>query len=354
MKNWKRNLILTLAAVLAGSVFIFAGSDNSVVSLSYLTGTFWEKLMTGLQGKTEDLEETYNDAEEALAEKLGQDEEYAGWNTTSAPVVVYPMAGETVTLSAGSGCVWLSGTGAASSILIDITTGSELAAGQSLVAGHRYLAEQETVITAFSASSCSAEGVWKSTATGKAPVELPFKDVSASDWYYSAVAYVVERGLFNGVTTTTFEPKSSMNRAMLVTVLHRVAGTPAAIGANGFADVKDSDWFGPGVLWASQIGVVTGTSQTQFNPLGSVTREQIAVILYRYAAYLGYDVSARASLAGFSDQSKVSSYALEGISWAVAEGLLQGSDGRLNPTSGASRAEVATMMQRYEAWLASH
>lgn len=354
MKNWKRNLILTLAAVLAGSVFIFAGSDNSVVSLSYLTGTYWEQLKTSLQSKTAKLDETYTAAEDALAEKLGQDNGTPGWNVTSSPEVVYPLAGETVSLSAGSGCVWLSGTGAASAALIDVTAGSELAAGQSLEIGHRYLADQETVITAISAASCSAEGVWKSTATGKAPVELPFKDVSASDWYYSAVAYVVERGLFNGVSATTFEPKSAMNRAMLVTVLHRVAGTPAATGANGFTDVKDSDWFSPGVLWASQIGVVNGISQTQFNPLGSVTREQIAVILYRYTAYLGYDVSDRASLAGFVDQNTVSSYALEGISWAVAEGLIQGSEGKLNPTSGASRAEVATMMQRYEAWLASN
>ena len=115
MKNWKRNLILVLAAVLAGSVFIFAGSDNSVVSLSYLTGTYWERLKTSLQGKTEKLDETYADAEDALAEKLGRDEDHAGWNTTSAPQVVYPMVGETVTLSAGSGCVWLSGTGAADS-----------------------------------------------------------------------------------------------------------------------------------------------------------------------------------------------------------------------------------------------
>ena len=93
---------------------------------------------------------------------------------------------------------------------------------------------------------------------------------------------------------------------------------------------------------------------TQFSPTGTVTREQIATILYRYSAYLGYDVSARASLSGFHDQNKISAYALETMSWAVAEGLMQGGDGKLDPTGGATRAQVATLLQRYAAWLEMH
>lgn len=357
MKKWKRNVILALAAVLAGSVMIFASSDTSVISLGYLTGTFWEQLKSELFTKVESMDEVYTAAEEQLAEKLEQNEEYPGWTVTDTHQLIYPRVGETVTLSAGSGCIWYSGTGGASATLLDMTTGEELAAGQSLKEGHRYLAEQETVITALSDSFCSAEGIFKTNATGEPPAEpvvLPFTDVVDTDWFYSAVAYVVEHGLFNGTSTTTFEPKTYMNRAMLVTVLHRVADTPAVEGDNAFEDVKDTDWFYPGVRWASQIGVVNGVSTTQFNPLGNVTREQIAVILYRYASYLGYDVSARAAIDGFGDHEKVSDYALDGISWAVAEGLLKGSEGNLNPTSGATRAEVATLMQRYEEWLAAN
>ena len=362
MKKWKRTVSLALAAVFAASVVILASGNTSVVSLSYLTGPFLDQLNAVFHIKTEDMDAVYAAAEEKLAEKLGENEDYPGWTVTNISQLIYPMAGETVTLGSGSGCIWYSGTGAASATLLDVTTGEELAAGQPLEEGHRYLAEQETVITAMSESFCSAEGFFKTTATGepseeqppKEPFVMSFTDVTENDWYYSAVAYVVENGLFNGTSATTFEPNTYMNRAMLVTVLHRVADTPKTDGSNAFEDVKSTDWFYPGVLWASESGVVNGVSETRFNPLGNVTREQIAVILYRYASYLGYDVSARAALDDFADGAKVSGYAQEGMSWAVAEGLFKGANGKLTPTDGATRAEVATLMQRYEEWLAAN
>ena len=353
MKKRNKVICLVLAVVLAGTVAVSAGSD-AVVSLSYLTGTFWQTLTGKMQEKTAPLDQVYTSAVDALEEKLGREEGSLSWTETSTFQALYPLAGETVTLGVGSGCVWYSGSGAASALLVDVTTGEEVAAGQPLTAGHRYLAEQETVITAISDSSCAAEGAWRTTATGKAPIVLPFTDVKESSWYYSAVAYVVERGLFNGVTATTFQPQTNMNRGMLVTVLHRLAGTPGTAGSLAFTDVKSSDWYAPGVAWASSIGVVNGVSADRFSPSGTVTREQIAAILYRYSAYQGYDVSARASLAGFSDQTKVSAYALESMSWAVAEGLMQGTDGRLDPTGGATRAQVATLLQRYAAWMELH
>lgn len=353
MKKLTRTILFALVAVLASAAMVFAAGENVVVSLSYLNGTYMGQLAAQLSELTDDLEAVYEAAVDKLEAKVGQDTVDLSWNTSAAFETIYPKSGETVTLDAGSGLVWYYGTGAASSTLLDVTIGEELAPAASLTAGHRYLAEQETVITAVSTSSCGAEGRWKTTATGTAPVQLPFKDVAVGDWYYDAVSYVVERGLFNGTTATTFDPNAAMNRAMLATVLYRIDGQPAVTGANPFTDVPEYEWYVKQVIWAYQAGVVTGTSATTFSPKGTVTREQIAVLLYRYSAYRGYDVSARASITGFSDHSKVSAYAQDGISWAVAEGLLVGSDGKLNPGNGATRAQVATMFQRYEAWAAS-
>lgn len=351
MKKAVRMIVLVLAVVLASAVIVFASGENTVISLSYLNGTYMSQLSTGLKQAADELQTVYASALERLMEKTGQAQLDPSWSATSTFQTIYPRSGETVTLSAGSGVIWYSGTGAASAVLVDVTSGTELASGSALTAGHRYLAEQETVITAVSASSCGAEGVWKTTATGSAPVQSPFKDVAQGDWYFDAVMYVVERGLFNGTSTTTFEPNTVMNRAMLVTVLHRIAGEPAVSGSNPFNDVVYNEWYMPGVLWASQAGIVNGTSATTFEPYSRVTREQIAVLLYRYSAYCGYDVSARASIAGFNDHGKVSDYAQEAMSWVVATGLMVGSDGKLNPGNGATRAEVATLLQRYEAWV---
>lgn len=350
MKKMTRAIALVLLILLALTAAVFASGENVVVSLEYLNGTYFSKLISGLSGKTEELDAVYDGAVDKLEEKLGGGDVDLCWNTSGSFEFVYPRSGETVTLGAGSGLLWQQGTGAASSVLVDVTTGEELAPSQPLTAGHRYLAEQETVITAMSTSVCGAEGRWRSTATGTAPVELPFRDVSVGDWYYDAVCYAVEKGLFNGTTANTFEPNASMNRAMLATVLYRIEGQPAVTGTNPFADVPDYEWYVSQVIWAYQAGVVNGTGATTFSPMDTVTREQLAVLLYRYSAYRGLDVSAQAAVSGFKDAGSISDYAVDGMSWAVASGILVGSDGKLNPGQGATRAEVATMLQRYQNW----
>lgn len=159
-----------------------------------------------------------------------------------------------------------------------------------------------------------------------------FTDVPAGSWYEDAVNYVYEKGLMNGTSSNAFSPNANTTRGMIVTILARVEG----VNTNG------APWYAAGQKWAMDNGISDGT-----NMPGVITREQLATILYRYAKQKGYDVSKSAALTAFSDADKVSGYASEAMQWAVAEGLLQGSNGKLNPQGSATRAQVATILMRF-------
>lgn len=175
-----------------------------------------------------------------------------------------------------------------------------------------------------------------------------FADVSRKDWYYSAVTNAVKQGWFNGVTQTTFEPGSSMTRAMLVTVLYRMEGEPAVKGTTNFTDLKGS-WYKTAVAWAAQNGIVNGIDATHFAPDAPVTREQIAAILYRYTQYKGIAPDASGNYKNFADAAEVSAYARSALNWAIGEELVKGKpENRLDPKGNATRAEVATILTRYQ------
>lgn len=180
---------------------------------------------------------------------------------------------------------------------------------------------------------------------------FPFTDVVAGTWYYGAAAYAYNNGLFAGMTPTTFAPNATMTRAMLVSVLWRLAGAPAPKAPNTFVDVPDGAWYTDAVTWAAENGVVSGIGGSRFDPSGYVTREQTAEILYNYAHSKGYDVSARADLTAFPDAGSVSGWAEEALSWANAAGLINGTvrDGQtiLDPQGSASRAQVAMILMNY-------
>lgn len=159
-----------------------------------------------------------------------------------------------------------------------------------------------------------------------------FTDVPAGSWYEEAVNYVHEKGLMNGTSSNAFSPNANTTRGMIVTILARVEGV----------NTSGALWYAAGQKWAMDNGISDGT-----NMPGVITREQLATILYRYAKQKGYDVSKSAALTGFSDADKVSGYAAEAMQWAVAEGLLQGSNGKLNPQGSATRAQVATILMRF-------
>ena len=184
-----------------------------------------------------------------------------------------------------------------------------------------------------------------------AMASFPFTDVPAGAWYYGAAAYAYNNGLFAGETATTFAPNQTMNRAMLVTVLWSLAGKPAPKGVNTFSDVPNGEWYTNAVTWAAENSVVTGVGSGRFDPNGAVTREQAAVILYKYAQSKGYDVSARADLTAFPDAGSVSDWAQDALAWANATGLIQGtvygSKTILDPQGSASRAQVAAILRSY-------
>lgn len=177
-------------------------------------------------------------------------------------------------------------------------------------------------------------------------------DVQPENWFAEAVDFTSGHELFIGVSETEFGPRLTMTRAMLVTVLYRLEDTPPVKGIQKFADVATDTWYTDAVEWASENGIVNGVGNNRYAPNDEVTREQIATMLYRYAQYLGMDVSGRASLDKFYDGDQVSSWAKEAMEWAVKLGIFQGDDtGALNPKNNATRAEVATLMQRIVAMI---
>ena len=174
-----------------------------------------------------------------------------------------------------------------------------------------------------------------------------FIDVAPDAWYKDAVQYAYDNGLMTGVSDTEFAPEATTTRAMIVSILARLENVTTAQAA-GFADVNDNDWYATAVNWAANVGVVNGYEDNTFRPNTAITREQLAAILMNYAAYKGYDVSARADLSHYSDADSISSWANDVLLWAVAEGLLTGvTDDTIAPQAHATRAQVAAILQRF-------
>ena len=178
--------------------------------------------------------------------------------------------------------------------------------------------------------------------------ELPFTDVANTSWYFSAVSEAYAEGLMSGTSDTTFSPSGSTTRAMIVTMLYRMAEEPEVTEAASFSDVAEGKYYTDAVAWANANGIVTGYEDGTFAPNQAITREQLAVILYRYAQFMKEDTTATAALDQFSDAASVGGYAADAMSWAVAEGIVTGmTDGTLSPKTGASRAQVAVMLVRF-------
>ena len=186
-----------------------------------------------------------------------------------------------------------------------------------------------------------------SAPSSAAPMVGSFTDVRTNNWFAGAVEYVVNNGLFSGVSDTSFAPNEPVTRGMLVTVLWRAAGEPSA-SASAFADVPADAWYAKAVAWANVNGIVQGYDASTFAPDDRITREQLAAIFQRYAGFKGMETSGRGDLSQFGDTGALSNWAQEGVSWAVGAGLISGKgDGVLDPQGATTRAEAAVILQRF-------
>lgn len=208
--------------------------------------------------------------------------------------------------------------------------------------------KSDTVYTFTMPASAVKVGVSYVKAT-ETPSETKFNDVSANDWFASAVDYVTGKGMMNGTADNTFSPKANTTRGMVVTVLYRLENQPSTSAAS-FADVASGAYYANAVAWANANGIVSGYGSGKFGPNDKVTREQLAAILYRYAQYKKYDVSVGedTNILSYNDAQSISSYAIPAIQWACGAGVVTGKSGsKLDPKGYATRAEVAAMLMRF-------
>lgn len=345
---------LALLVLLGCATVGWAGSQSDpLISLSYLNGTFLAGLKAYVtQWVAQDTQSLY-DAAAAKAEQTTVSAD--GWIASFGFEPGEVEYGGTIILATGSGLIWTSGSGTVSAgALVDTTVGMELTEGSALTAGHRYLAGTDARVDVSSQSAqWMAEGNWRLSGEGTPePPAMPFTDVSESAWYYDDVRFVLESGLFDGVTDTQFCPRNTMSRGMMATVLYRMAGEPEVGYSPVFSDVPEGKWYTKGIVWCAKMDIVGGTGGGLFEPGQTIARQQIATMLYNYAVIAGKPVSERGNLNAFSDADSVSFWAKDAMRWAVGAGILDGSDdGKLLPQDGATRAHVAAMLNRFHSWL---
>lgn len=354
MNKFLRPLGLIAAiSLLAGAAYA-AASEDGLVGLRYLQDTFIPKaVQTEGEAAGQALEETYASAKQQLDALLGgASDPTAGLFSNTLERSIW-SDGQIITLSTGScfvpmdGSADLTHTGA----VVDVTAGTEIPSGGRLEANHRYVVGEETRVALTVRSGQAAIGVQGSySLTGGKEQYTPFFDVSQGDWFYEPVNYAYQRKLFSGVDANHFSPGSSMNRAMLMVVLHSLAGNPAPAAENSFTDVPNGSWFTNAVVWGASQGIASGTGGGAFTPGGEITREQTVLMLYNYAArYLGKEMAPGSDLSGYGDYASISAWSREAMSWAVGQGILSGVDRGgvryADPQRGASRAEMATMLR---------
>ena len=183
------------------------------------------------------------------------------------------------------------------------------------------------------------------------PVEIkrvPFADVNTGDWYAESAAFVNERGIMTGMNETEFGPSVRLSRAQFATILYRMEGEPeVTYDGAAFPDVADGQFYTKAAMWAKNSGVISGYENGRFGPADEITREQMAVMMYRYANMRGLDISAEGDMSGFPDAGQVSPFADREMKWAVGAGLIKGDGGNVNPQGTAERAQCATIIMRF-------
>ena len=344
--------LIILACIATVSANTPGSSEDPLISRSYLHDQYERALrvdITNLLGGATD---------SAISRLDDINIDNAGYTFARRHTPVSISAGGSVALAPGASFVLLSGSAAiniSNGTVINISTGREVSSNSTLTRNQRYFCTEEAraVISASSAATGHVDGYYilqGSTVTPPVtPGPLPFTDVPANAWFYPAVAFAYENTLFRGTTSTTFSPNVPMDRGMFVTVLYRLDGRPAVGTGGRFTDVRNpSAYYYDPVTWAGANGVVRGYSDGTFQPYRAISRQDMAVIMYRYAALKGHDMTASsATFDTFTDRGTVAASALDAMRWATDRGIIRGSGGRLQPLSSATRAEVAQIVLNY-------
>lgn len=359
-------LLITLAILGSRTAFAAGGSSNDpLISQEYLNGTYKNSLISQITTQIENVfSGIYQQADQKLtAEAENYRKQLSGNGSSSGWSYHHQLASEKyslsdkITLQSGASFLLIEGAALASGAggeVIDATTGMS-ASAMDLAFGHRYLAGENATVTITvqsDAAFLSVAGYYKVQKSGLAA--MPFVDVPKNQWYYDSVRLVYEWQYFNGVSADYFDPSSPLSRAMLATLLHRVAEEPTTQGEGiTFTDVASNQWFSKGIEWASSVGVVNGLGDGTFRPNSNITREDLATMLYRYTKeYLKTEMGEAGELTQFKDHQHISSWAEEALAWAVGIGIMKGNpDGTLRPSASASRAEAAAMIQRFITYL---
>ena len=325
--------------------------EEPLITLGYLSGDYAASLRA-------DIDSTLGGtADKAVGRLNSLYRRSAGYSFAPRFLRASLTSDGTVTLITGSSFILLTGSAMLTitkGAVINVSTGSESISGEQLAANRRYFCTENTLalIKTSAASTGLIDGYFKMTGGSFAKPHNVFKDVMDDNWFFDAVCYVYDSGLFKGTADDMFSPDVTMTRAMFVTVLHRLDGTggtgPAAQAAGRFSDVPESEWFADAVVWATANGMITGYDDGTFRPNDPLTREQMAVIIYRYALYKGRNMSTPGTAYdAFPDRGDVSDYAVPAMRWVVSNGVINGSDGKLIPLNSATRAQVAQIFWNY-------
>ena len=356
MKNFLRPLGLALAFMMLTAGAYAVASGDSVVSLSYLQSTFFPKaVQAGEEVGNQALQKTSDSAKAQLDAVHGGAGEGGSGSSSDTLQRRTWTDGQIISLSTGAGFLMLDGSATVvhTGAVIDVTAGTEVSSGSALTQNHRYVVGENTDAAVTIRSGEAALGVQGgySLTPGKGQ-HTPFYDVSQTDWFYTPVGYAYEKGLFSGMDANHFSPGSPMNRAMLMSVLHRLAGSPQTTAQIAFNDVPGSSWYTQAVLWGASQGITSGTGNGNFNPDGQVTREQAVAMMYNFAVkYKDLTGGAGADLSGYADLNRLSGWARPAMAWAVEQGIVSGvangSTLSLEPQRSATRAEMATMLRAF-------
>lgn len=360
----KKKLALTLflAAVLfSGAIALALGGTlkDPLISLEYLSNTFRTSILAKVDKQINDAyTQSYENAEKKLIAEVDlyrtiHNGDSDSWSFSSQISLQKRSLGDTVHLTSGSSLLFIEGAATANAQngeLIDVTQGTS-AASLSLSSGNRYLVGEGATVTITVKSDAAifgTKGYFQSTVSGEAA--MPFTDISQNAWYYDSARFAYQKKLLNGVSADHFSPGDTVTRAMLATILYRLAGEPGLSGTEDtFSDINSGLWYETGVRWASVTGIVNGMGNGTYKPNANVSREQLALMLYRYATeYKKQNTNQTGDLSHFADHLAISPWAEQGLSWAVGAGIMNGdTNGKLDPSGSASRAEAAAMLQRF-------